>query len=188
MIKKTSIVTTCLIASALLSSCGGGGSTEPKGLTHYLAQDGAPRLPADFRNDEWVHLGTWSVAPAEGQKVHQQHNTYAERSAVEAYQKTGTWPDGSTLVKELVDVTPETMNTGFVAGGGKISGYFVMVKSAKTPIKDTPHWGDGWYGSQFGATDRTKNVSTGWNSCRACHDPVKSTDWVFVDGYPMLER
>ena len=153
-----------------------------------LGADGAPTLPVGYDGPDWVQIGTWAIAPTEGKNVKEQHLVFAERAAVRAYRETGKWPDGSTLVKELRGASPTVMSTGFSAPTGELNGWFVMVKGRAAPTKVTSHWGDGWYGAQYDAKDRKRNLSPGWASCRGCHTPVQSTDWVFAAGYPVLKR
>jgi len=45
----------------------------------------------------------------------------------------------------------------------------------------------GWGWALFDGKDRTKTKTTDYKAdCLACHVPVKNSDWVYVNGYPVL--
>ena len=55
-------------------------------------------------------------------------------------------------------------------------------------FSSNPLWGDGWGWSLFNAdqaeTSVTKNYKT---ECLGCHIPARNDDWIYLDGYPVLE-
>ena len=73
--------------------------------------------------------------------------------------------------------------------GDKLKGWFVMVKDSKGTHPGNPLWGDGWGWSWFDADKPLKTTSTDYHSdCQGCHVPATATDWIYVNGYPVLRR
>ena len=79
------------------------------------------------------------------------------------------------------------MTTGTVSRAAKTAGWFVMVKDATNRFPGNKLWGDGWGWAYFDGKDRTKTTSTDFvDDCKGCHIPAEKTDWVYVEGYPVL--
>jgi Cytochrome P460 len=153
----------------------------------YVDSKGAIALPKEFR-EKWTHLGSWFV-PDEKAPGYGVHDVYTQPGVVEAYKKTGQFPDGAVLVKEIRKARSARMTTGEASWAGDKSIWFVMVKDGKGRFKGNPHWGNGWGWALFKANDPTKDVSTNYEKdCIGCHIPAKNTDWVYVQGYPALRE
>jgi hypothetical protein len=153
-----------------------------------VASDGAIRVPANFRTD-YVMLGAWSVSGDvdTGGEVGL-HIVYAPRRAVEAYRKTGAFPDGTVLVKELFNGKTEDLTTGRATSAGATAGYFVMVKDDKGRFPGHPLWGDGWGWSFFNADDPVRTTSTDYKvDCLGCHEPARASDLVYDYAYPVMK-
>ena len=58
------------------------------------------RVPADYRT-LYQALGSWAIAADSGQGSKEVHAVYASPGAIDAYRKTGHFPDGAVLVKEV---------------------------------------------------------------------------------------
>ncbi len=143
-------------------------------------------LPTDFRTS-MVHLGSWFVPAGDASGF---HDVYADRPSVAHYRRTGKWPDGAKLVKELRASKAGTYTTG--AGVHRatpsIKQWFVMVKDADGSGKG-PLWGEGWGWALYKPDRPTVNVATDYRSdCLGCHIPAKATDYIYVDAYPTLAR
>ena len=115
------------------------------------------------------------------------------------YQALGSWaiaarprthfPDGAVLVKEVFATSTNEMTTGTVSHADKLKGWFVMVRDSKGTHPGNPLWGDGWGWSWFDADKPLKTTSTDYHSdCQGCHVPAKATDWIYVNGYPVLRH
>ena len=142
------------------------------------------RKPSDYR-DKYEALGTYAVADLSGGT--EMHATYASPGAAESYRKTGKYADGTVLVKEVFGTDHAQMTTGDArwASGTKV--WFVMIKDAKGRYPGNPLWGDGWGWALFKSDAPDKQVSTDYKKdCLGCHIPAQSTDWVYVQGYPVL--
>ncbi|MCU7918883.1 MAG: cytochrome P460 family protein [Candidatus Thiodiazotropha sp. (ex Epidulcina cf. delphinae)] len=118
--------------------------------------EGNISLPDDFWRN-MVHLGSWFV-PEGGASGF--HDVYTEVETVDAYRRTGQFPDGARLVKDTKD-----------------------------RFGNNPVWGDGWGWALFKTDQPKRNVATDYKSdCLGCHTPVKVRDWVYVEGYPTLNK
>ncbi|MEM7426985.1 MAG: cytochrome P460 family protein [Pseudomonadota bacterium] len=187
--KRFAALGALLLAGGALIDAAGAQSTMAPGAKYAAVDDtGGIRVPdADYRKD-WTMLGTYAVAEEEGKQGSQGlHMVYAQPEAVAAYREHGKFPDGTVLVKELFSTKTEDMTTGTVSRAAKTTGWFVMVKDAKGRFADHKLWGDGWGWAYFDAEDPNKTTSTDYEAdCKGCHVPAQATDWVFVQGYPVL--
>ncbi|HUU38228.1 MAG TPA: cytochrome P460 family protein [Candidatus Desulfaltia sp.] len=151
----------------------------------YVDEEGNIILPTDFRSN-WVHLGSW-VVPYQRDPGYGFHDVYTQPESLKAYRKSGRFPDGTVLVKEIHTVQWDDMPSGHVIFADEKSSWFVMVKESKGHFKDNPNWGDGWGWALFKASDPSKNVSLDYKKdCLSCHELAKATDWVYIQGYPTL--
>jgi len=171
-----------LIASAIALPLQAAGQ-----FSSYVDGKGQISLPKDFRSN-FVHLGSWAVADQKSAS-HGFHDVYAERKAVEHYRKTGKFPDGATLVKEIRKLETGPLTTGDpVHWGSNPAVWFVMVKDSKGRFPNNPLWEDGWGWAMYKADAPMKNVATSYKAdCQACHIPAAQTDRVFIQGYPTLK-
>jgi hypothetical protein len=146
------------------------------------------RVPENYRL-RYQALGSWAIAADGAAGSKEMHEVYASPGAIAAYQKTGRFPDGTVLVKEVFGAATVSMTTGTVSHPETLKGWFVMVKDSKNSHPGNPLWGDGWGWSWFDADKPLKTPSTDYKSaCQGCHVPAKSTDWIYVNGYPALRR
>ena len=157
--------------------------------------DGKMKLPTGYR--EWVFLGSPLTPNAlNGGKASfpEFHNVYVERSNFEAYQKTGTFPEGTVLVKELVLLEKPTFPDGSQqapSGRGYFDGAFngmdVSVKDTRKFAK-TNGWGYFTFGHHvepYEATAAESSVA----ECAGCHlANVAKTDMTYVQFYPVLHE
>jgi hypothetical protein len=172
-----------VFAYFMLSAQGNTTST----FSQYVDADGGIRLPLNYRT-EWSFLGTWAVASKkEKGRIDEFHNVYTQPNTIEAYKKTGKFPDGTILVKELLKTKTGSMTTGEVSWGAEIFGWFVMIKDTMGRFKGNRLWGGGWGWALFYADNPMNTVTKDYEGdCIHCHLPAKQTDWVYVHGYPVL--
>lgn len=153
----------------------------------YVDTKGNINFPHDFRTS-MVHLGSWFVPKGEASGF---HDVYTEKETVQIYQKTGKFPDGATIVKELRTSKAGNYTTGqnVSHATGNIKQWFVMIKDTKGRFSGSPLWGDGWGWALYKPENKAKNVSTSYKKdCLGCHVPAKANDWVYVEAYPTLMR
>ena len=188
--KRVFALSAVLLALVLFGVAGGasGQMTDTSYGEGLVSPDGAISLPKNFRTD-YVLLGAWSVAGDvdTGGKVGL-HIVYAPKSAVEGYRKNGRFPDGTVLVKELFNGKTQTLTTGEATHADEYAGTFIMIKDDKGRFPDNPLWGDGWGWALFAADDSTNPVTKDYAAdCLGCHEPVRASDLVYVQGYPVLK-
>ena len=156
-------------------------------FSSYVDKKGNISFPNGFRNS-MVHLGSWFVPTGNASGF---HDVYTEKRTVEAYLKTGKFPDGATIVKELRESKSGNYTTGqnISHATSSIKQWFVMIKDAKGRFSGNPLWGDGWGWALYKPDDKNKNISTDYKAdCLGCHMPAKDKDWVYVEAYPVLQK
>jgi Cytochrome P460 len=143
------------------------------------------RKPADVR-DLYQLLGTYAPTDLNGET--EMHVTYASPGAAQYYRKNGKFADGTVLVKETFATDHGRMTTGDAHWATNTKVWFVMIKDANNRFPNNPLWGDGWGWALFKADAPDKQVATRYKKdCLGCHVPAQSTDWVYVQGYPVLK-
>jgi hypothetical protein len=155
--------------------------------------DGKLKLPTGFRN--WVFVGG-PLTPngLNGGKANfpEFHNVYVEARNLDAYKKTGNFPEGTLIVKELTLVLEPTFPDGSrtePSGRGFFNGAFngidATVKNSKRFAK-TNGWGFFTFGHHalpYAASAAEAPVS----ECAGCHTAnVAKTDMTWVQFYPLL--
>jgi hypothetical protein len=133
---------------AALAQISGAAPADP--TANVVDAAGHLRVPADYRT-LYQALGSWAIAADSGQASKEIHAVYASPGAIDAYRKTGHFPDGSVLVKEVFATSTNEMTTGTVSHADKLKGWFVMVRDSKGTHPGNPLWGDGWGWSWFNA-------------------------------------
>jgi len=115
--------------------------------------DGKLELPEGYH--EWVFLGSPLTPNAlnDGQAgFPEYHNVYVHPKAFRAYRKTGEWPEGTILLKEL-----QLLRNGTSADGSSVEasgrGYFPGARNGiDISVKDSKRFADtnGWGFFNFG--------------------------------------
>lgn len=156
-------------------------------FSQFVDGEGNIKVPTDYRSD-WDYLGTWSIASKkEGEGAAEFHGVYTQPGTIEEFRKTGKFPDGAVLVKELLQTKTASLTTGKVSWGTEIKGWFVMIKDTEGRFSGHRLWGDGWGWALFNADDPTTTVTKDYKTeCIPCHLPAKQDDWVYIYGYPPL--
>jgi len=160
-----------------------------------FGSDGKLQLPDPHAFRRWVFVG----APLTPNGLNngkanfpEYHHVYIEQKNVEAYLKTGEFPEGTMIVKELTRV----LNPGFPDGSrtepsgrgyfnGEYNGIDVSVKDG-TRFAKTNGWGFFTFGHHplpYSNTAAEAPVT----ECAGCHIAnVASTDMTWVQFYPLL--
>jgi hypothetical protein len=139
--------------------------------------------PEGYR--EWVFIGA-PITPNDMNGGHaafpEFHDVYIDRPAFAEYQKTGAFPEGTVMVKELVSVGSKKAPSGNGYFPGKFNGI-------SASVKDTQRFGGdrfGWGYFNFGASTEPAKVQPA-AACNACHKASAAEDMTFVQYYPVLE-
>ena len=159
----------------------------------FTSDDEAVR-PEDWRS--WMYVGT-PVTPNGlngGEAPFPEfHNVYIEPTAFEAYKRTGEFPEGTQLAKELVLVVSEGAqedgSTNQVSGRGYFPGEFQGLELTVKESERFPNEPGGWAYFSFGHqpepyAETAAALPTA--SCNGCHQANAQQDWVFTQFYPVL--
>ncbi|MGH9760803.1 MAG: cytochrome P460 family protein [Blastocatellia bacterium] len=154
---------------------------------------GRLKLPTGYRT--WVFLGaplTPNGLNGGNAGFPEYHNVYVERKNLDAYLKTGSFPEGTVLVKELTRVLNPTFPDGSrtePSGRGYFNGAFngidESVKDSKRFAK-TAGWGyfTFWHHPEPYEKVAEEKPAT---ECANCHlANVAKTDMTWVQFYPIL--
>jgi hypothetical protein len=155
--------------------------------------DGTMQLPTGFR--KWVFVG----APLTPNGLNdgkagfpEYHNVYVEQKNVDAYLKTGEFPEGTVIVKELTRVLNPTFPDGSrkePSGRGYFNGEYngidLTIKDSKRFAK-TNGWGFFTFGHHPLPYDKVA-AEKPVTECAGCHIAnVAATDMTWVQFYPLL--
>jgi hypothetical protein len=187
---QAGILTTAVIASSFVMA---EGSTNDIGAAIFN-DHGELLQPEGFK--KWVFIGA-PLTPhgLNGGKAGfpEYHHVYVNPDAFAVYERTGVFPDGTVIAKELALVKKGKHKDGSYdapSGRGyfadKFNGMDVMVKDSKR-FKDTQGWGFFNFGHH--APPYLKSASAApAASCAGCHTANAEQDMVFTQFYPILDR
>jgi hypothetical protein len=176
-----------LAFSILLTALPAGSQRRDAPNDHFDLVDakGNIRKPDGYR-DSYQVLGAYT--PVDLNNDTQMHYTYASPGAAEYYRNNGKFADGTVLVKQVFATDHAKMTTGDAHWATDTIVWFIMVKDDKGRYPGNPLWGDGWGWALYKADAPDKQVATNYKKdCLGCHVPAQSTDWVYVQGYPVLK-
>jgi hypothetical protein len=143
--------------------------------------DGRLKLPANYR--EWIFLSSgidmsYSTAPdMAGHSMFD--NVFVEPTAYREFVRTGTWPDGTSLLLEVRGAAGK----GSINKHGKFQTGEVM--GVEVHVKDTKRFQGGWAFFSF-KDARPAEMIPLKADCYACHQQHAAVDTTFVQFYPTL--
>jgi len=149
--------------------------------------DDGELLRPDISYREWVYVGTPltpnDLNPPEA-SFPEFHNVYIHPSDFDHWKRTGRFPDGTVLVKELVTVGA----TAATSGKGYFMGEYIGLE---TTIKDSVRFADepgNWAYFSFGHSYPLADSAAPFPAaaCNACHAASAADDFVFTQYYPVL--
>ena len=155
--------------------------------------DGTVQVPTGFR--KWVFVG----APLTPNGLNdgkanfpEYHHVYIEQKNVDAYLKTGEFPEGTVIVKELTRVLNPTFPdssrkepSGRGYFNGAYNGIDMSIKDSKRFAK-TNNWGFFTFGHHPLPYDKT-SAERPVSECAGCHIAnVANTDMTWIKFYPLL--
>lgn len=173
-------------------SAQGSGSFSPGGTAQYTP-DGKLILPRGFR--KWVFVGAPLTPNAlnDGQANFPEfHHVYVEEKNLDAYLKTGSFPEGTVFIKELTRVLkpsyPDGSRTEPSGRGyfnGELNGIDATVKDSKRFAKSNG-WGFFTFGHHPMPYERIA-AEAPVSQCAGCHAAnVSKTDMTWIQFYPIL--
>lgn len=193
-----------LITLAILMGAAGLGGPQTADRTAVVRArfepSGKVLRPSDYR--QWVHVGTrvkvggLNILDGKELTTPQILNAYVEPSAMAAYRKTGKWPDGTQIVKEISSIKTGTgceqatnvCTTQFGAGlfEDSYSGLGMMVKDSRRYASLPGNWGYFSFLPKGHSFDETAS-ERGAEGCAACHIKLASdTDYVIARAHLAL--
>lgn len=171
------LVAVIVIAFALPVEAGSGGAK--------FSSNGELQIPKDYR--QWIFIGS-PVTPNDlnnGQAAFPEfHHVYIDPAGYAAYKKSGKFPNGTVLVKELATVGTKSSSSGNGYFAGEFIGIAVSVKDAKRFAQEPGYWGYfNFMGDGGKPLASAKAQPTA--ACNVCHQN-NTEDWVFTQHYPVL--
>jgi hypothetical protein len=161
--------------------------------TAVFDSKGNMELPTGFR--KWVFVG----APLTPNGLNngkagfpEYHNVYVEAKNVDVYLKTGSFPEGTVIIKELTRVLAPTFPDGSRTEpsgrgffNGEYNGIDATVKDSKR-FPNTNGWGFFTYGHH--PLPYAKSAAESSKAeCAGCHMAnVAKTDMTWIQFYPLL--
>jgi hypothetical protein len=141
--------------------------------------------PIGYRS--WIYVGT-PLTPNELNPPEapfpEFHNVYIHPDDFAHWEETGTFQQGTVLVKELVLVG----STEAVSGNGYFMGEFTgleaTIKDAERYPDEPGNWAYYTFGHTYPLAETAAAQPTG--ACNVCHDVSADDDWVFTQYYPIL--
>jgi hypothetical protein len=205
MIKKSSALLILLTGIALATTVAFGGpptkhhkATTLPPRTRYLPEytaSGDLMLPKNNIWREWVFVGEPLTPNAlnDGKaNFPEYHNVYIEPGSYEIYKKTGEFPEGTIMFKELQLTLPGENPDGSrtePSGRGYFPGAF---NGADVTVKDTKRYADtgGWGYYNFNHHEPKAPVATlkPKAECAYCHIASAKKDGVWTQFYRLLDR
>jgi hypothetical protein len=193
--KKLSLVLLGAMGLATLAGCAYSVHAQNMSVNEAnFNADGSVKQPTGWR--KWVFVGaplTPNALNGGTAPFPEYHNVYVEPSAFAVYEKTGNWPEGTQIAKELTlvyennndDIGSSTEVSGRGYQQGEFSGLELTVKDS-TRFPDMP---GGWAYFSFGHKpqpyEKTAEAFPA-ESCNACHAANAADDFVFTQFYPVL--
>jgi len=178
--------------SAKQATAADGAATGLSFLT-YTA-DGKIVRPEPSVYRKWVYVGT-PLTPNDmndGEASFPEfHAVYMDPISYAAFEKTGKYPEGTVLIKELSAVGSKEASSGKGYFMGEFTGLEITVKDS-VRYKDEPgQWAYYSFGHKYPLkAEASMNKAA---SCNACHEKTAaknpqnlSQDWVFEQYYPVL--
>lgn len=162
-------------------------STSVHAEAHFKMKNGELQRPTGYR--EWVYVGT-PVTPNDMNKPKaafpEHHNVYIDPKSWEEWKRSGTFPENTILIKELVSVGSKAA----VSGNGYFQGEFIGLEATIKSEKLFPNEPGNWAYFSFSTPDQKslKETATAFPaaSCNACHKGSAADDFVFTQYYPVL--
>jgi cytochrome P460 len=144
--------------------------------------DGKLVFPANYR--EWVFLTSGlDMSYMDGMQMGDMHmldNVFVDPAAYKSFLATGTWPDGTMLVKE----NRRADTRGSINKSGKFQSTEIM--GIEIHVKDVAHFPDQWAFFAFGGALKPAVMIPQAAECYSCHAAHAAVDRTFVQFYPTL--
>ncbi len=158
-------------------------------ISRHYKFDGAGKLvqPTGYR--EWVMVGS-PLTPNDmndgAAALPEFHHVYIHPDAYAVYKRTGAFPDGTILVKELISVGKKQAPSGKGYFNGDFIGLEATIKDTKRFKKEPGKWAYFSFTTPMGQPHKKSAKAFPKNKCNFCHQAFAKDDWVFTQYYPVL--
>jgi len=185
-VNKLFLLTTLILMTAI--SCNDTKEKSYQEISYFTMNDNGELVrPTDYRT--WIYVGT-PVTPNDmnnGKAAFPElHNVYIDPASYKHYKTTGTWKEGTILIKELVSVGTKAA----VSGNGYFMGEFIGLEATIKSEKHFPNEPGNWAYFSFTNPKEGTLAATGkafeTHQCNACHNASAGDDFVFTQHYPVL--
>lgn len=140
--------------------------------------------PTGYR--KWIYVGT-PLTPndmnAGTAAFPEFHAVYINPEAYVRYEKTGRFPDGTIVVKELISVGSKKAASGRGYFMGDFTGLEVAIKDKSRFKKEPGNWAYFSFGHKYPLAKSAVVQQTA--NCNTCHSTADD-DFVFTQYYPVL--
>jgi hypothetical protein len=147
---------------------------------------GAIQNPIDF-SKSYESLGViWAVDSRAGDQM---RSSFASPGAASAFAQTGTFADGTVLVRQVVGTAQDHPASRAPNPTSGVTEWFVMIKDSKGRYRGSQLWGNGWGWALFKSNSPSRQIVIDYRKeCLGCHVTAKQDDWVFVKEHPRLKK
>lgn len=149
----------------------------------HFNKDGELLTPKNHR--EWIFVGS-PVTPKDmndGNPAFPEfHNVYIDPASWAHWKQTGTFRDGTIIVKEMVSVGTKESSSGNGYFQGEFLGIAATVKDSKRFANSPNNWA--YFG--FASYESASAAAQPDEACAACHKANAAEDNVFTQHYPVL--
>lgn len=161
-----------------------------KNKSKYYEFDGSGNLkqPQDYR--QWIFVGS-PLTPNDmnnGKAAFPEfHHVYIPHEQFKVYERTGAFPDGTILVKELLSVGKKQAPSGKGYFNGDFIGLEATIKDTKRFKNEPGNWAYFSFTTPMGKPHKTTTKAMPKTKCNFCHQAFAKDDWVFTQYYPVLK-
>ncbi|WP_051927414.1 cytochrome P460 family protein [Ruegeria halocynthiae] len=182
-----------LIAGAAVLACFSAASMAEEAIKLPVSfnADGTVNRPLNHR--QWVNVGTTLIPQGEINIIDnlpiptsEYIDTYVEPMAFAIYMATGTWPNGTQIVKEFT--ATKQADAGEVLTESHYNGLAMLVKDVQRFPTETGHLGYFNFGHHAEPYEATSKLLPR-EQCSACHEALASDQqYIFGDHHIGLAR
>ena len=176
-----------LLLERSATASGQAGTSAPDSEKPKYTSDGMLVAPSADVYREWIFVGT-PVTPNDmndGEASFPEfHNVYINPTAWKEWKKSGTFPEGTYMVKELTSVGAKTATSGNGYFQGEFTGLEASIKDTKRYPAEAKGWGYYSFGHSYPLAKEAAVQE--FATCARCHVGNASEDMVFAQYYPPL--
>ncbi len=143
--------------------------------------------PEGYR--EWIYVGT-PLTPNDLNRGNapfpEFHSVYIDPDSFAHWKKTGTFRQGTILMKELISVGSKQAVSGKGYFMGEFIGLEATIKSKRRYPDEPGNWAYFSFTDDGGGPPHATGAAFPASDCNACHEDNAADDWVFAQYYPVL--